>query len=100
MNDLLAYKIKHQFFINNQFNYKSISLNINGRFRSKAEEVFIYPGSEPQANYIINSKISYTFSNNYHFYIGVNNMFNTQYEELERYRMPGRHYIIGGTINL
>lgn len=100
LNDLLAYKIKHQFFINNQFNYKSISLNINGRFRSKAEEVFIYPGSEPQANYIINSKISYTFSNNYHFYIGVNNMFNTQYEELERYRMPGRHYIIGGTINL
>jgi iron complex outermembrane receptor protein len=98
-NDNLAYKVKHTVSFSANANYHNFSWNINGRYRSNIEEVFIYPGSEPDANFILNSKFSYTFSNDHTVYLAFNNMTNAQYEELERYRMPGRSYTAGVVFN-
>jgi outer membrane cobalamin receptor len=61
------------------------------------KEVSIYPGSEPDAFFVINSKISYKIAQGKMVYISVSNITNTQYEEIERYRMPGRSYTLGTT---
>jgi outer membrane cobalamin receptor len=59
------------------------------------KEVSIYPGSEPDAFFVANTKVSYKFQPGRMIYISVNNIFDAQYEEIERYRMPGRSYTLG-----
>lgn len=99
-NDYLAYKIKHSINSTVGFRFKSISANFTGRYRSAIKEVFIYPGSEPDGYFLFNGKISYEFSSNLSSYISIDNFTNTRYEELERYRMPGRSYTAGVRFNL
>ena len=65
------------------------------RGRSRIDEVFIYPGSEPDGYIILNSRFSYVFSPQISASIGVNNIANVQYEEIERYRMEGRNFSVG-----
>ncbi len=100
LNDVLAYKVKHTFNLSATANYNRFLFNINGRYRSKIEEVSIYLGSEPDATFLFNSKLSYSLLNKHSLYLSVNNIGNVQYEELERYRMPGRSYSIGAVFNL
>ncbi|MEZ4927000.1 MAG: TonB-dependent receptor [Saprospiraceae bacterium] len=96
LNDALAYKVKHSVGFGATTRFRRFCLNLNGRYRSKIEEVFIYPGSEPGATYVVNTKLCYKLpSGKYSAYLAVNNLTNTQYEELERYRMPGRCYTLG-----
>ncbi|HLF64619.1 MAG TPA: TonB-dependent receptor [Saprospiraceae bacterium] len=94
-NDVLAYKVKHTFHFSATGFYKQLTLNINGRYRSAIEEVFIYPGSEPDANFLLNLKLTYKLLDKHNLYVAVNNMTDKQYEELERYRMAGRSYTAG-----
>ena len=94
-NDFLAYKIKHALNASLGVHYKSFSASFNGRYRSGVKEVFIYPGSEPDAYMLFNGKISYEFNPGSSIYFSIDNFTNTQYEELERYRMPGRSYTAG-----
>ncbi len=94
-NDELAYKVKHTFQGAVTGYVENFALNVNGKYRSAIKEVFIYPGSEPDANFILNAKLSYNFLDKHNVYISVNNITDTQYEELERYRMPGRSYTAG-----
>ena len=100
VNDNLAYKIKHQFSISNKINIGYLSLLIDGRYRSKIEEVFIYPGSEPSANFLFNVKMNMAISRSNSIFFAINNITDVQYEELERYRMPGRNFTLGGKIQL
>ncbi|HMV25544.1 MAG TPA: hypothetical protein PKA26_01575, partial [bacterium] len=72
-----------------------VSLNLNGRYNSAIREVSIYPGSEPDAFFVLNGKFSVEFLPKRSVYISAQNITNTQYEEIERYRMPGRSYMIG-----
>lgn len=96
VNDALAYKVRHTIGLGATTSYRRFGFNVNGRYRSKIEEVFIYPGSEPDATFIVNSKLTYSLpSGNYSAYFAVNNLNNAQYEELERYRMPGRSFTVG-----
>ena len=94
-NDFLAYKIKHSINASLGIHYKALSLNFAGRYRSEVEEVFIYPGSEPDAYFLFNNKLTYAFTPAWSAYISIDNFTNSQYEELERYRMPGRSYTAG-----
>ncbi len=94
-NDHLAYKIRHSVNASLGVNYKSASLHVSGRYRSAVEEVFIYPGSEPDAYFLFNARASYQFSPSFSGYLSIDNFTNSQYEELERYRMPGRSYTAG-----
>lgn len=91
-NDVLAYKPRHTASMSVDFKYHNFSLFLNGRGRSKIEEVFIFPDSKPDAYMLLDAKITYTFQNDHRVYLSVNNIQNTQYEELERYRMAGRSY--------
>lgn len=98
-NDYLAYKIKHSVNASLGFDNGSLGVNLNGRYRSGVKEVFIYPGSEPGAYFLFNTKISYHFSPGLSAYFSIDNFTNSQYEELERYRMPGRSYTSGIRFN-
>jgi len=95
VNDALAYKVRHTLGASATAHHKGFTLNLNARYRSRIEEVFIYPGSEPEAVFVANTKLCYKFSGGYTAYIAVNNLNNAQYEELERYRMPGRSFTAG-----
>jgi outer membrane receptor for ferrienterochelin and colicin len=95
VNNTLAYKVRHSAGASATFSHKGFMLHFNARYRSKIEEVFIYPGSEPAAVFVANGKCSYAFSTKRSAYFAVNNFNNAQYEELERYRMPGRSFVAG-----
>ena len=95
LNDALAYKVRHTLGASAQAQYQNFSLQLNGRYRSRIEEVFIYPGSEPAAAFIACAKLTWQPKQGHHFYVAVNNLNNAQYEELERYRMPGRRFTAG-----
>ncbi len=94
-DNTLPYKIKHSFNFSSDAMYDKFSLNVNGRHNGHIREVSIYPGSEPQAFFVLNAKVSYKFLRNQIIYIAVNNITDMQYEEIERYRMPNRSYTIG-----
>lgn len=95
VNDALAYKVRHSAGASVTARHQRFVLNLNARYRSRIEEVFIYPGNEPDAALISNAKLAYTFAGGSTGYFAVNNLNNAQYEELERYRMPGRSFTAG-----
>jgi len=94
-NNNLAYKIKHSFSFSGNAYYKQFSLNFNGRYHDDVKEVFLYPGDEPEAYFLINTRLSYLINENTSLYFALNNITDSQYEELERYRMPGRSFSTG-----
>lgn len=94
-NDVLAYKVKHALTFSSSVDYQRISVGLDGRINSRTEEVFIYPGSEPDAFVVLNSKFRFRLSERQTVYLGVNNLLDDQFEELERYRMPGRSFFVG-----
>lgn len=94
-NDALAYKVRHSLGMSATAYYKKFMLHVGSRYRSRIEEVFIYPGSEPGVAFIANARLSYKPSDRQTVYFAVNNFNNAQYEELERYRMPGRSFTLG-----
>jgi iron complex outermembrane receptor protein len=100
LNDALPYKRKHSFNFTSSYTYKGLGLHLNGRYRSAIEEVFIYPQSEPGEQFVVNARIGFRFSDTYSVYFAINNIGDYQYEELERYRMPGRHYTFGANLNI
>lgn len=99
LNDVLPYKRKHSFNMTTSYNYKSIGLHLTGRYRSATEEVFLYPDSPPGEQLVMIGRINFRFSDVYSAHLAINNIGDFQYEELERYRMPGRHYTIGASYN-
>lgn len=94
-NDNLAYKVKHTLSASTTVQYEAFTFNINGRYRSAIKEVFIYPGNEPEAAMIFNAKLSWRPTEQGQVYLAIDNFTDTQYEELERYRMPGRSFTTG-----
>lgn len=99
-NDNLAYKPKHTYSASGEFTFKQMNLFVHCRGRSKLDEVFIYPDSKPDGFVLFDSRFEYDFNSRYSAYISVNNIGNTQYEEVERYRMPGRSYSVGFKLDL
>lgn len=94
-NDYLAYKIKHSLNASLGYTVRNIELLLQTRYRSGIKEVFIYPGSEPGPYWLWNAKITMKVRENLQAYLAIDNISNTLYEELERYRMPGRHSTLG-----
>jgi outer membrane receptor protein involved in Fe transport len=95
VDDILAYKSKHTTYFNLFAVHKHILLFLGARSRSRIDEVFIYPGSEPDGYLLFNGKLSYTFSEKISSYFKIDNITDVQYEEIERYRMPGRNFTVG-----
>jgi iron complex outermembrane receptor protein len=95
LNDELPYKVRHSFSFSATARHKGFTLNLNSRYRSAIREVSLYPGSEPGAAFLINSRLGYRFNEHFSAFLAADNMGNLQYEELERYRMPGRSWTAG-----
>ncbi len=100
LNDDLPYKRKHSFNLTSSYNYKSLGLHLTGRYRSEVKEGFLYPGSEPGEQWVFTARLDAKISNSYSAFFAINNIGNYQYEEVERYRMPGRHYTIGASFDI
>ncbi|MCB0549446.1 MAG: TonB-dependent receptor [Phaeodactylibacter sp.] len=98
LNDELAYKVRHTFSASATAYRGPVTFNVNCRYRSRIREVFIYPGSEPDAAFIANAKVNVKIAEHYNCYLAIDNLGNEQYEELERYRMPGRSYTAGAVL--
>ncbi len=96
INDVLAYKVRHSFGMGATAYFQGFTFHADCRYRSRIEEVFIYPGSEPAAVFVANTKVGYSLpSGRYAAWLSISNLNNAQYEELERYRMPGRSFTLG-----
>lgn len=95
INNVLPYKSKHTTYFNVLASHKSFQLFLQARSRSRIDEVFIYPGSEPDGYVLFNGKLSYTFSEKVSAYFKIDNIGDVQYEEIERYRMAGRNFMVG-----
>lgn len=95
VNDALAYKVRHTLGASATAQQGRFTLNLNARYRSRIEEVFIYPGSEPDAVLVANAKLAYALAGRHTCYLALNNFNDAQYEELERYRLPGRSVTLG-----
>lgn len=100
LNDEIAYKVKHTLNAGVTAEAGPFLLHLNGRYRSRIHEVFIYPGSEPGNAFLLNAKLSYLLNETHRLYLAADNITNTQYEELERYRMPGRSFTAGLVLDL
>ncbi|RMF58196.1 MAG: hypothetical protein D6748_09395 [Calditrichaeota bacterium] len=98
-DDLLAYRPEHSFFFHVFFNWRRLHLNLDGRYRSKIKEVFLYPLQKPEAFWVLNGKVRYQLNTNFELSVSAQNILNTQYEELARYRMPGRNWMFGISAN-
>jgi outer membrane receptor for ferrienterochelin and colicin len=95
INDVLPYKSKHTAYLNLIYQYKIFHLSMLARSRSKIEEVFIYPGSEPDGYVVLNAKLNARLTDSFSAYLQVDNITDKQYEEIERYRLPGRNFGAG-----
>lgn len=93
-DDNLPYKAKHTASIQAGLTYRHLSLDVNARHRSAIKEVFIYAGSEPAAYTVVNARAGYSFGS-HRIYVACQNITHQQYEEIERYRMPGRTFSLG-----
>ncbi len=81
-----------------------LSLNYSGRYVSRINAVRIAANSEgidyPGNFFVMNAGFRWRFFNDRFTAVGtVMNLTNTQYEELELYRMPGRSFNLGFEFN-
>ena len=95
VDDELAYKSKHTTYANLIGTYKRFQLYLQARSRSRIDEVYIYPGSEPAGYILYSGKLSYAISEKTSAWFKLDNATDVQYEEIERYRMAGRSFILG-----
>ena len=100
LDDLLAYRVRHLFSFAADGKMGRWSCNLNGRYKSRVEEVFLYPREAPDAFFVANAKIIMSLSQRLSLHLTGNNLFETQYEELARYRMPGRSWVLGASMVL
>lgn len=89
-DDTLPYKAKHTAYMALDYQYRRFKPGASIRYVSKMEEVTFYPNDAPEAFYVVNAYISCSLSDRMILSVAVNNLLDRQYEEMARYRMPGR----------
>ncbi len=95
LDDLLAYRVRHSFSFSSTLSYGRFSLNLTGRYKSRVEEVFLYPMEKPDAFFVMNAKLQARVSEAVQLSLSLRNLLDAKYEELARYRMPGRNWLLG-----
>lgn len=95
VDDVLAYRPEHTFRISSALIWDRAVVRVDSRYRSEIKEVFLFPLQAPQEYWLSNISGRYLLNNHLILTAKANNIFNKQYEELARYRMPGRNYMFG-----
>jgi outer membrane receptor protein involved in Fe transport len=57
--------------------------------------VFLYPRQAPASYWIFNGALQCRLNHAWLLTVKGNNLLDAQYEELARYRMPGRNWLFG-----
>jgi outer membrane receptor for ferrienterochelin and colicin len=99
-DDVLAYRPKHSANIAADVGHGRWMLHGDARYRSDIEEVFLFPLQAPTAYWIYNANVQFRVSDRITASVKVNNVLDVQYEELARYRMPGRNWTFGVAFTL
>jgi outer membrane receptor protein involved in Fe transport len=99
-DDLLAYRPKHTGNIGADLGVGRFMLHGDARYRSEIEEVFLFPKQAPAPYWIFNANVQCHITATILASAKVNNLLNEQYEELARYRMPGRNWMFGVSFRL
>ncbi len=94
-DDLLAYRPRHTANLGADLGVGRFLLHGDARYRSEIEEVFLFPKQPPAAYWVFNANLQFRVSPNVIASAKANNLLNEQYEELARYRMPGRNWMFG-----
>lgn len=98
-DDVLAYRPKHTFRISSALSWGRLTVQFDSRYRSEIEEVFLFPLQAPKEYWLSSVGGRYLLNNHLTFTAKVNNIFDKQYEELARYRMPGRNWMFGASLS-
>jgi outer membrane receptor for ferrienterochelin and colicin len=99
-DDVLAYRPRHSANLGADVLVNRWLLHGDARYRSDIEEVFLFPLQAPTAYWIYNANVQFRVSDHVTASAKVNNVLDTQYEELARYRMPGRNWVFGVAFRL
>jgi outer membrane receptor protein involved in Fe transport len=97
-DDFLPYKPSHLINFTTDLNYRDFYFNVTGKYVSKIDEDLFYKFEEPKAYLVVDSKISKRFSNKFTVFFAVSNLFDVQYQELERTQAPNRNFNSGVSI--
>jgi iron complex outermembrane receptor protein len=97
-DDVLAYRPEHTVRVSSAVFYGAAMLQFDSRYRSRIEEVFLFPLQAPEEYWVSSIAGRYHLNNHLTFTLKVSNIFDKQYEELARYRMPGRNWMFGASI--
>jgi outer membrane receptor for ferrienterochelin and colicin len=94
-DDLLAYRPKYSGGFGADLLLGRWTLHGDGRYRSRIEEVFLYPRQAPNEYWVFNGALQCRLNGAWLLTVKGNNLLNEQYEELARYRLPGRNWLFG-----
>lgn len=92
-NDTLPYKPKHTLYLTVDYKLGAWQVQGNLRYVSKIAEVVFYASDAPDAFRVVDLTTSYAPSDWITLRFQIRNVLNEQYEEMARYRMPGRSYV-------
>jgi outer membrane receptor protein involved in Fe transport len=93
--DFLPYKPNHLINFTTDLNYRDFYFNLTGKYVSKIDENLFYKYEEPEAYLVVDSKISKRITNKFTVFFAVSNLFDVQYQELERTQAPNRNFNTG-----
>jgi outer membrane receptor for ferrienterochelin and colicin len=94
-DDLLAYRPDYSAAIGADVEWRRWTLHGDARYRSHIEEVFLYPLQAPDAFWVFNGAAQCEINGAWMLSVKVNNVLDAAYEEIARYRMPGRNWMFG-----
>ncbi len=97
-DDYLTYRPKDSASLGADVAWTRWSFHADGRYRSKIDEVYLYPRQAPDAFWVFNAGAQCQLGGTWRLSVKLNNAFNAAYEELARYRMPGRNWLFGVAI--
>ena len=95
VDDILPYRPEHSAALGADVAWKRWTLHGDARYRSRIEEVFLYPLQAPDAFWVFNAAARFDVNGMWTLSAKANNLLDESYEELARYRMPGRNWMFG-----
>ncbi len=98
-DDTLPYRPKYSASLAADWDWRRFTLHGDARYRSRIDEVFLYPLQAPDEFWVFNAAAQCRINGAWTLSAKVNNLLDTSYEELARYRMPGRNWMFGVTMH-
>jgi len=98
-DDTLPYRPPHSASLAADMGWRRWTLHGDARYRSEIDEVFLYPLQAPDAFWVFNAAAQCRLNGAWTLSVKVNNLLDASYEELARYRMPGRNWIFGAAMH-